>query len=336
MNQSETSETQMRNTADEQSFLTQIQAIFKKKKEDAEQEFSPYFYTYHKRLFEHPQMFKAYSKTCKHIFDVTNAKGKNVLDIGCGFGLISILLGVFGAKVVGVDPSKEKIKVFEKIFRSLVPPLGNVEVRLGDALESDFKDEYFDVVVCNEVVSHVRDLDLFLLKMNKALKRRGVFYISDNNNKLNILQRHERRKVWEEAECKYNLLRKKMIRQKFPTINDEALDLLVGKTRGMYGDQIFMAVREYMCKRKIPQEPTFKYRHPETGITAEFEYNPFILRKILHKFGFKAKILRPYFVADHPSLIERSIKKFLAQTVRFFHPLSLLASTKFEILAEKP
>lgn len=324
----------MRNTSDERHFLKQIEAIFKKTKEDVEREFSPYFYTYYKQLFEHPQMFKAYSKTCEHIFDVTNAKGKNVLDIGCGHGLISIHLGVFGAKVVGVDSSKEKIKVFEKILTSLVPRLDNVEARLGDALELEFE-EYFDIVICNEVISHVSDLDLFLLRMNKALKRRGVFYISDGNNGLNILQRHKRHKVWEEAEYRYKSLRKKMIREIFPAADAETLNLLAEETAGMYGNEISRAVDRYLKEGKTICKPRFKFREPITGTYPEFEFNPFALKKTLRKFGFKAKMLRPYFVAEHPSSIKRGVKKLLAQTVRWFHPLSLLTSTKFEILAEK-
>ena len=325
----------MRNTTDEQNFLKQIETIFKKTKEDVEREFSPYLYTYYKRLFEHPQMFEAYSKTCKHIFDVTNAKGKNVLDIGCGFGLISIHLGVFGAKVVGVDSSKEKIKGFEKILRSLVPTLDNVKARLGDALELDFKHEYFDIVICNEVVSHVRDMDLFLLRMNKALKRGGVLYISDGNNKLNIFQRRRRRKVWEKAEYRYKSLRKKMIKEMLPIVDAETLNLLTQETAGMYGNEISRAVNQYVKEGKITNKPVFKFREPTTGYYPEREFNPFALKKALQKFGFTAKILRPYFVAEHPSLIKMGIKKFLAQTVRLFHPLSLLISTKFEILAKQ-
>ena len=320
---------------DEQSFLKQIETIFKKTKEDVEREFSPYFYTYYKRLFGYPQMFEAYSRTCKHIFDVTNAKGKNVLDTGCGFGLISIHLAIFGAIVVAVDLSKERIRVFEKILRSFVPPLGNVKVINGDALEIDFKDEYFDIVICNEVISHVRDLDLFLLKMKKALKKRGVFYISDCNNRLNIVQRQKRRKVWEEVEYKYRSLRKKMIREMFPAVDAETLNSLTKETAGMYRSEISRAVDQHVKEGKITNKPIFKFREPITGYHPEREFNPFALKNTLQKFGFTAKILRPYFVAEHPSLIKRGIKKFLAQTVRSFHPLSLLVSTKFEILAEK-
>ena len=171
--------------------------------------------------------------------------------------------------------------------------------------------------------------------MSKALKRGGVLYISDGNNKLNILQRHRRRKVWEEAEYRYRLLRKKMIKDILPAVNAQTLNLLTKETAGMYGDEISRAVDQYVKEGKITNKPVFKFREPTTGYYPEREFNPFALKKTLQKFGFTAKILPPYFVAENPSSIKRGIKKFLAQTVRMFHPLSLLVSTKFEILAEK-
>jgi len=325
----------MRSAKDEQRFLKQIEAIFEKKREAVEREFSPEFYKYFKRFFGHPQMFRAYSRVCKHIFDITEADGKRILDIGCGYGLVSIHLGIYGSEVIGADLNEGRIEVFEKILRSLVPPLNSVTTRLGDALELDYKNEEFDVVVCNEVISHVRDLDLLLLRMNKALKSGGLLYISDGNNKLNVLMRHERRKCWENAECRYRLERRKMIREMFPVLDAETLDLLAEETAGMYGSEISKAVNQYLKEGKITDKPTFKFREPATGYYPERDFNPFALEKTITKFGFKAKILRPYFVAEHPSSAKRVIKKLLAQTVRLLHPLSILASTKFEILAEK-
>ena len=38
---------------------------------------------------------------------VGNAKGKKVLDVGCGTGIYSVLLAERAAKVTGIDPSKE-------------------------------------------------------------------------------------------------------------------------------------------------------------------------------------------------------------------------------------
>jgi len=325
-----------RNMRDEQNYLKQIEKIFKMKKEDVEREFPSQkrarFYTYYKRFFENPKKLKAYSKFCKHILDVTNAKRKKVLDIGCGWGLISIHLGVFGAKVVGVEMDPEKIGVFQKILRSLVLPLDNIEVRLGDALEIDFKEEKFDVIICSEVISHIRNSDLLLLKMNKALKRGGFLYISDWNNGLNILQRHKRRIIWERAEYKYKSLRKKIIKEMLTSKQDELTDLLAEKTAGMYGDEIPRAIGEYLREGKITNKAVSKSRDPVSGIYLERELNPFALRKALHKLGFRAKILHPYFFA----LEGRSLfVMFLAKGIRMFHPLSLFVSPRFEILAEK-
>ncbi len=320
---------------DEKHFLKQIEAIFEKKRKDVEQEFSPEFYKYFKRFFENPQTFKAYSKMCKHVFDITKARRKKVLDVGCGYGLVSIHLGIYGSEVIGVDLNEGRIKVFGKILRSLSPSLNNVTARLEDALELDYNNEHFDVVVCNEVISHVKDLDLLLQRMNKALKSSGLLYISDGNNKLNVLMRHKRRQRWENAEFRYRSERKKMIRKMFPALDAKTLDLLAEETAGMYGGEIFRAVNQYLKEGRIIDKPTFKFREPTTGYYPEREFNPFALKKNITKFGFKAKILRPYFVAEHPSPAKRVIKKLLAQTVRLLHPISILASTKFEILAEK-
>jgi 2-polyprenyl-3-methyl-5-hydroxy-6-metoxy-1,4-benzoquinol methylase len=315
--------------------------IDRSSKEEIEKRLSPHFYQYYGRitrkffLKEHNiNIPNAYSRTCKHIFDVTNAKGKTVLDIGCGYGLISIHLAIFGAKVVGIDSDKEKIDVLEKILRSVTSPIDGIKARFGDALELEFE-EYFDVVICNNVISHVKNRDIFLLRVNRALKKRGVLYINDGNNKLDVLHRQERREIWKRKENRYRLQREKMIKEILPSVRAKNLDLLVDETAGLYGEEIHRAIDCYLEEGNIANKPIFKFRDPITGTYPEYEFNPFALKKTLGKYGFKAKILRPYLGRGHSSSIKRSAKKFVVQALRLFHPLSLFACPGFEILAEK-
>jgi 2-polyprenyl-3-methyl-5-hydroxy-6-metoxy-1,4-benzoquinol methylase len=157
-------------TKDEQKkFLKKLEALFKVEKQQVERDFAPYFYTYFKFLFENPSALSGYSQDCEYIFNVCGAKDKNILDIGCGFGLITLHLAIFGAqKCVGVDLNEEKISVFKKILSKFDPPLSNIEVKLGDATKLDFEDEHFDIVVANEVISHVRDRDSFFCEVKPS------------------------------------------------------------------------------------------------------------------------------------------------------------------------
>lgn len=320
----------------EKNWSKQIERIFQMNKETIEREFGSQndiaFYSYYSRFFDNPNILKVFHpKFCKHILKVTNAKGKRVLDIGAGFGLISIYLRIFGAKIFAVEIDPEKKAVFEKILKSLIPPLTDIEVRSGDALEIDFKEEQFDVIICSEVISHIKDLDLLLLKTNKALRRGGFLYIRDCNNALNILQRQKNRNIWKRAENRYKPLRRNIITAMLPDKGDALIDLLAEKTAGMYGDEISQFVSEYLRQEQTTFRTNSTARDPISGIYLEREFNPIVLAKKLHSFGFRSKTLRPFLLIDgrSPFVI------FLAQVIRLFHPLSLFASPTFEILAEK-
>jgi len=112
---------------------------------------------------------------------------------------------------------------------------------------------------------------------------------------------------------------------------DELARILAEKTAGMYGDEIPQAVNEYLRTGKITKKVIFKSKDPITGFYLEREFNPYDLMKKLHQIGFKAKILRPYFVFENNS----PLVMFLAHCAKIFHPFSLFAIPKFEILAQK-
>lgn len=94
---------------------------------------------------------KAYLKShlSKHL-DFSKLKGKKILDVGCGQGTISKILSEAGADVYAIDISKTSIDYVKKHYPE-------IKVKLGDALEIDFPDNYFDIVVCIGVLHHTPD-----------------------------------------------------------------------------------------------------------------------------------------------------------------------------------
>ncbi len=259
--------------------LEWLNTIFYMPREEVENRFTKYFYEYFQSIFECPSSFPLYSEFCNHIFDVTNAGGKRVLDVGCGFGLISIHFGVFGSqRVVGTDLDADKIHVFQKLLELL--HISNVEPKLGDILDLEVS-ERFDVAICNEVISHVRNFELCLERIYRCLEHGGVLYISDCNNSLNLLHKKE------------------------------------------------------MAKRLSKQGVKPFSQGSSAGQFAERQFNPLVVVKELDSFGFEARLLRPFFVSQHKRYIGRVCKKVASEVLRFFHPISIVVSPKFEIVAIK-
>ena len=59
------------------------------------------------------------------------------------------------------------------------------------------------------------------------------------------------------------------------------------KTKGMYGDEISKAAKEFITTGKISQKASFQYRNPYTGEFPELGLNPFKLLSALKNQGFQ-------------------------------------------------
>jgi len=108
------------------------------------------------------------------------AKGKCVLDIACGTGYGSIVLCRSGAKeVIGVDISDEAINFARAEYR-----MNGLEYRVGDVLDINFPQNYFDVITCFETIEHVRSQEKAFAELHRVLKPEGLLIISSPNRKL--------------------------------------------------------------------------------------------------------------------------------------------------------
>jgi 2-polyprenyl-6-hydroxyphenyl methylase / 3-demethylubiquinone-9 3-methyltransferase len=107
--------------------------------------------------------------------------GIDLLDVGCGAGLLAEPLARLGANVVGVDPATAAIEAArrhaEETGATLVYRMGTVEELAGEPRR-------FDVVSAMEVIEHTADPKRFVATAASLVKPGGLFLASTLNRTL--------------------------------------------------------------------------------------------------------------------------------------------------------
>jgi len=97
-------------------------------------------------------------------------KGKKILDVGCGRGLLSFYLARKGANVIGIDLSKGFIDHCKREAEKLNFDL---EFKVMNALIPDFEDKTFDIIVGSRAIHHLPNLEIFFRECKRLLKKKG-------------------------------------------------------------------------------------------------------------------------------------------------------------------
>ena len=106
--------------------------------------------------------------------------GINILDIGCGGGLLSEPMSRMGANVTGIDASKKNIKIAKHHSKKNKLKI-NYLCSSPEKLKIKKK---FDVILNMEIVEHVEDIDFFLKSCSKLLKKNGLMFVATINKTL--------------------------------------------------------------------------------------------------------------------------------------------------------
>ncbi len=107
-------------------------------------------------------------------------KNIEILDIGCGGGLLSEPMCRMGAKVTAIDASQKNINVAS--FHSKKNKL-KINYLCSSPEKINIKKK-FDVILNMEIVEHVEDLNLFIKKSSLLLKKNGLMFVATLNKTL--------------------------------------------------------------------------------------------------------------------------------------------------------
>ena len=146
----------------------------KKKEENQESHFNEYAYDWWNKSGHYKLLHKLNPIRSEYILSKCSLSGKNILDIGCGGGLLCEELCKKGANVTGIDSSKKSISIARQHAKD-------------QSLDIEYKNESifdlastmsFDYVVCFEMIEHINDPNMLIKKIDEITKKDSKLFLS--------------------------------------------------------------------------------------------------------------------------------------------------------------
>ena len=116
----------------------------------------------------------------KRLLEGMDFQGKNVLDIGCGAGGITVsLVKEFGAAhVTGIDVEKPVVEAASQSVKN-AGLVDVIDIKLVSPGAFTFADESFDFVFSKDSIIHIADKESLAEEAFRVLKPKGWFVASD-------------------------------------------------------------------------------------------------------------------------------------------------------------
>jgi len=112
----------------------------------------------------------------------TDLSGQNILDVGCGGGILSEALATAGGEVTGIDMCEALIQVATLHAAESNLPINYQHISTTTFLKN--APESFNILSCMELLEHVEDPARLIEECAQLLKPGGQLFVSTINRKL--------------------------------------------------------------------------------------------------------------------------------------------------------
>ena len=275
-----------------------------------------------------------------------------ILEVGCGFGWDAVALSLVGKNhVVACDILPSMIEGVTECLDSMrrKGKTLDVEPLVTDICRNSLPSESFDGIFSSEAIEHVHSSEEMFDECHRLLKACKRMIIVNDSNRLNTSFREDTFKMWVERDTSwkhaqwlkeeirpvehkdarpYAAMREDYIKRVAPGLDQTDVDKLKAATAGMIGPDIEKATLVYKETGVVPTPPKFSWcRNPETGEYAERLLDPFELRDMLNKAGFRTKVGHA-FVKFPQSLLNYVHWRTLSIKLFDRRPLFMLSAEK--------
>lgn len=108
--------------------------------------------------------------------------GKRILDVGCGDGFLESKLKKNFKEIYGIDLNETDLAIAK-----ILNPEKRINFVKASASKLPFKNDFFDVVVCTEVIEHIKEDSIVIDEIKRVLKRKGKLIITTPDKKFPFL-----------------------------------------------------------------------------------------------------------------------------------------------------
>lgn len=165
----------------------------------------------------------------RYLFASQFIKNKQVLDLGCGAGYGSDLMLKHGnpKNIKSIDISSEAIEFAKKHYETK-----ELNYYISDATKTAFESNSFDVIVCYELIEHLKEPENLIKEISRIIKKDGLLIISTprkkNSNRSNF---HVHEFKFEE----FKLLLKKYFKESDFLVENNIFASIINKTGNIKG-----------------------------------------------------------------------------------------------------
>jgi len=200
--------------------------------------------TQRERISDKDSLTELHMHLLPYFYILPYIENKRVLDLGCGYGYGASLLKGKADKVFAIDKDADIIEVARKKYEKQ-----RIEFLVHDVNEKlPFKNDFFDAVICSEVIEHIKNFKIAILEVNRVLREKGTLFLKTPNASLSLGDCHYHSTEF----TKYKLY--KLLRPCFSKIKIYGFDnnKITYRYKKINNDEAERAMKDYKFGEKFP------------------------------------------------------------------------------------
>ena len=150
------------------------------KENNQESHFNEFAYDWWNTKGHYKLLHKINPIRVKYIQEKCDLKGKKVIDIGCGGGLLTEELFKQGAIVTGIDSSNDSINIAKQHAKE-----NNFDIEyINESIFESSDLHSYDYVICFEMIEHVNEPNKLIKKISEISAKKSALFLSTINRNL--------------------------------------------------------------------------------------------------------------------------------------------------------